>query len=141
MTVTVCRDNLWQEVPRRNIVPGDIRLSAGDLIPADALLLHSRDLYVQQAMLTGESAPAEKTTAPKPPSRSANAKNMVFLGTSIVSGTAIAQIENTGTRTAFGDIAARLADRPPETAFDSGLRKFSYLITRLVFGLVLFVQL
>lgn len=139
-TASLKRDGEWHEVPRRNIVPGDvIRVSAGDMIPADSQLLDSRDLYVQQAMLTGESAPTEKSTTAEPPTSSANAANMVFVGTSVVSGTATALVIATGSRTAFGDITARLADRPPETAFDLGLRHFGYLITRVVFGLVLFV--
>jgi Mg2+-importing ATPase len=64
---------------------------------------------------------------------------MVFLGTSVVSGTALAVVTATGSRSAFGDITARIATRPPETAFDAGLRSFGYMITRAVFLLVLFV--
>ncbi len=139
-TASVERDGKWCELSRRQLVPDDlIRLSAGDLIPADAQLLEARDLYVQQAMLTGESAPAEKQATGDAPSRSPNAANMVFVGTSVVSGTAIARVVATGSKTAFGGIAARLAERAPETAFDIGLRRFGYLITRIVFGLVLFV--
>ncbi len=137
---SVERDGKWLDLPRAELVPGDlVRLCAGDLIPADAQLLSSRDLYVQQAILTGESAPAEKLANDAGPSTSGDAPNMVFLGTSVISGTAIAKVVATGPHTAFGDIAARLASRPPETAFDSGLRHFSYLITRVVFILVLFV--
>jgi len=137
---SVQRDGRWQDLPRHAVVPGDlIRLCAGDLIPADAQLVDARDLNVQQASLTGESAPAEKMPTKDAPSTSADAPNMVFFGTSVVSGTGIAVVIATGSRTAFGDIAARLAAKPPETAFDSGLRRFSYLITRVVFLLVLFV--
>jgi Mg2+-importing ATPase len=71
------------------VVPGDIfRLSAGDLVPADGRLLLARDLYVQQAALTGESLPTEKEATGETASTQADARNMVFLGTSIVSGTA-----------------------------------------------------
>ncbi len=137
---SVERDGKWVDLPRAELVPGDlIRLCAGDLIPADSRLLSSCNLYVQQAILTGESAPSEKFATGGSPSTSADASNMVFLGTSVISGTALAEVVATGSRTAFGDIAARLASRPPETAFDSGLRHFSYLITRVVFILVLFV--
>jgi Mg2+-importing ATPase len=66
---------------------------------------------------------------------------MVFVGTPVVSGTAIAEVVATGPHTAFSDVAARLSERAPETAFDLGLRRFGYLITRFVFGLVLFVLL
>ncbi len=139
-TATVLRDGEWKDIRRRDVVPGDIvRLSAGDLVPADAQLLIARDLYVQQAALTGESLPAEKEASGEPPSTKADARNMVFLGTSIVSGTATAEVVATGARTAFGDIAARLAARPEETAFDRGLKNFSQLLARTVLFLVLFL--
>jgi Mg2+-importing ATPase len=122
------------------VVPGDIvRLSAGDLVPADARLLIARDLYLQQAALTGESLPAEKQATAEPASTKADARNMVFLGTSVVSGTATAEVIQTGPRTAFGDVAVRLAARPEETAFDRGSRSFSQLLARTVFFLVLFL--
>jgi P-type Mg2+ transporter len=139
-TATVLRGGEWKEIRRREVVPGDIfRLSAGDLVPADGRLLIARDLYVQQAALTGESLPTEKEATGEPASTKADARNMVFLGTSVVSGTAIAEVVATGARTAFGDISARLAARPEETAFDRGLKKFSRLIARTVFFLVLFL--
>jgi Mg2+-importing ATPase len=140
LTATVVRDGEWEELPRREIVPGDlIRLSAGDLIPADARLVKARDLYVLQGALTGESLPAEKEATPEPASTKADARNMVFLGTSVVSGTATAEVVATGSRTAFGDIAARLGAHPEQTAFDQGLRKFSQLLARTVIFLVLFL--
>jgi Mg2+-importing ATPase len=139
-TANVLRGGEWKEIRRRDVVPGDIvRLSAGDLVPADAHLLLARDLYVQQAALTGESLPAEKEATGEPASTKADARNMVFLGTSVVSGTATAEVVATGARTAFGDIAARLAARPEETAFDKGLRGFSHLLARTVFFLVFFL--
>jgi Mg2+-importing ATPase len=139
-TATVLRDGEWKEIRRRDLVPGDIvRLSAGDLVPADARLLLARDLYVLQAALTGESLPADKEATGEPASTKADARNMVFLGTSVVSGTATAEIVATGAKTAFGDIAARLGTRPEATAFDLGLRSFSQLLARTVFFLVLFL--
>jgi len=139
-TATALRDGEWKEIRRRDVVPGDIvRLSAGDLVPADARLLTARGLYVLQAALTGESLPAEKQATAEPASTKADAPNMVFLGTSVVSGTATAEVVATGPRTSFGDIAARLGARPEETAFDQGLRKFSVLLARTVFFLVLFL--
>src|SRR5437773_2133319 len=143
-TATALRDGTWSEIRRRELVPGDIvRLAAGDRVPADARLLEARDLHVQQAALTGESMPAEKDAgdievAPRQP---ADARNVVFLGTSIVSGTATALVVATGPATAFGDIAARLSMRPPETEFERGTRQFALLIMRTVFFLVLFVLL
>ncbi len=142
-TATVLRDGSWQEIPIKKIVPGDVvRLSAGDLVPADARLLDSRDLSVQQSMLTGESLPADKmasaggshTTRPDAP-------NLVFLGTSVVSGMATAIVTTTGSQTLFGDIATRLGSRVPETEFESGLRRFSLLILRTTMALVLFILL
>jgi len=139
-TATVLRDGDWKEILRRDVVPGDIiRLSAGDLVPADARLVQARDLYVQQAALTGESLPAEKDISNDPASAKADARNMVFVGTSVVSGTGMAEVVNTGARTAFGDIAARLAARPQETAFSKGLRDFSTFLARTVLFLVLFL--
>ncbi len=139
-TATALRSGEWKEIRRRNVVPGDIiRLSAGDLVPADARLVTARDLYVQQAALTGESLPAEKQATGEPPSPKADSPHMVFLGTSVVSGSATAEVINTGARTAFGDIAVRLAARPEETAFDRGLRDFSQLLARTVLFLVIFL--
>jgi P-type Mg2+ transporter len=141
-TATVLRDGQWKELQRREVVPGDvIRLSAGDLVPADARLVQARDLYVQQGALTGESLPAEKELTNDPASTNAEARNMVFLGTSVVSGTAVAQVVATGARTAFGDIASRLAAQAEETAFDRGLRQFSHFLARTVLFLVLFLIL
>ncbi|MGZ3638788.1 MAG: magnesium-translocating P-type ATPase, partial [Ktedonobacterales bacterium] len=139
---TVRRDGRWQEISRAAVVPGDIiRLTAGDLVPADARLIEARDVHVQQAALTGESLPVEKEAIDEAPSsRSlAESPHIVLLGTSVVSGLATAVVIATGRATAFGDIAARLAARPPETAFDRGLRQFSMLIMRTVILLVLFV--
>ena len=145
-TATVLRDGQWCELPCTSVVPGDVvRLSAGDLVPADARLLESRDLYLQQAALTGESLPVEKqvrtdSSATASPS-SAATDDMVYLGTSVVSGTARALVVATGGATKFGDVAARLSSAPAPTAFDRGLRDFSLLITRTVMFLVLFLVL
>ena len=139
-TATVLRDGQWREIQRKDVAQGDIvRLSAGDLVPADARLLVSRDLYIQQAALTGESLPVEKQADGTENSMRPDAPNMVFLGTSVVSGSATALVVATGVRTSFGDIAARLSSAPEETAFDRGLKDFSLLLTRTVFFLVLFL--
>lgn len=140
-TASVLRDGVWKEVPRHDVVPGDIvRLFAGDLVPADGRLIQSKDLYVQQAALTGESLPVEKEISPdEPASDQPEAMHMVFLGTSVVSGSGIAEVTATGTRTVFGGIAARLSVRPEENEFERGLRKFGLLIMRVVFFLVLFL--
>jgi Mg2+-importing ATPase len=141
---TVCRDGQWRDLPRRELVPGDlIRLRAGDMIPADARLVTALDLHVQQAALTGESMPVEKYAEDGKTSdeHDAETANRIFLGTSVVSGTAEAVITATGKNTAFGDIAAHLVSHPPETAFERGIRQFSLLITQTVFFLVIFIFL
>jgi Mg2+-importing ATPase len=144
LTASALRDGAWVEVPRTALVPGDvIQLTAGDLVPADARLITARDLHINQAALTGESLPVEKVplptdaTSPAPSDDRAN----VFLGSSVVSGTATAVVVATGRATMFGDIAARLAMRPPETAFDRGVRQFGLFILQTVFFLVVFVFL
>jgi Mg2+-importing ATPase len=140
-TATVLRDGEWQEIGREKVVPEDvIRLSAGDLVPADARLLVAREFYVQQAALTGESLPSEKEAVDAAAGESQpDTRNMVFLGTSVVSGTATAVVTATGSNTEFGDIAERLAARPEETAFDHGLHQFGMLIMRVVVFLMLFL--
>ena len=141
-TARALRDGKWTEIPRREIVPGDaIQLSAGDLVPADAELVESRDLHVNQAALTGESLPVEKEAVPAPATDDhvAYPSNRVFLGSSIVSGTATAIVIATGATTAFGNVAALLAERSPETEFERGTRQFGMLITKTVFFLILFV--
>jgi Mg2+-importing ATPase len=143
-TASVLRDGQLVEIPRRDLVPGDvIHLAAGDRVPADARLMETRDLHVQEAALTGESLPVEKDAADLPAGarQAAEARNVVFLGTSVVSGTATAVVIATGPQTAFGDIAAQLSTQPPETEFQRGLARFSLLIMRTVVFLVLFVLL
>jgi Mg2+-importing ATPase len=136
VTATVLRGGAWVERARREIVPGDVvRLSAGDLVPADARLLEARDLHVQEAAMTGESLPAEKSA--KAPD--GDGAGTVWLGTSVVSGTATARVVATGRSTQFGDIVARLQARSPETEFERGLRHFGMLITRTVLVLVLVI--
>jgi Mg2+-importing ATPase len=113
----VLRDGQPILVPREQVVPGDvIILSAGSLVPADGLILQSKDFFVGEALLTGESFPVEKacgqvaTAAPL-----AARTNCVFLGTNVRSGTAQCLVVSTGSQTEFGAIAARLARRAPET--------------------------
>ena len=152
-TATVKRDGQWLEIPRQEVVPGDIvQLMAGDLVCADAMLVRSADLHVQQSALTGESLPVEKEgivtlaanlrsgTGAKDFNRF-EAPQLVFMGTSVVSGTATALVLSTGPNTAFGDIAARLAKRPPESEFERGTRKFGFLIMWTIMCLVLFIVL
>ncbi len=141
-TANVLRDAQWVEIPCREIVPGDIvRLSAGDMVPADGVLLRAKDFYVQQAALTGESLPVEKEAASyigeiKNP---AEAINAVFSGSSVVSGVAEALVVSTGENTLFGEIAKTLTAQPPRTEFEKGILRFSFFIMKMVIFLVLFV--
>ncbi len=142
-TATVRRAGSWSEVAQRDVVPGDvIRLAAGDLVPADARILEERDLHVQQAALTGESLPVEKeATQASAETPLTEREDMVFLGTSVLSGTATAVVIRTGRLTVFGGVSQQLAVGPPETEFERGARLFGLLIMRTIFFLVLFVVL
>lgn len=142
LTATVCRDGVWTELPVDRLVPGDlISLSAGDLVPADGLVLAANAVQVNQAALTGEAFPVEKTTAVDPRSGLADADNLLLGGSAVIGGTARMLVVDTGARTRFGAIAAALGGRVDETAFEVGIRRFGLLIARLTVGLVLFVLL
>ncbi len=143
-TASVLRDGARREVPAREIVPGDvIRLAAGDLVPADARLLSTKDLFVNEAALTGESLPREKHALAEgaPDGSVVGAASAVFRGTSVVSGVGAALVMSTGADTEFGRVAAALTGRPPETEFERGTRRFGFLILQIVIFLVLFVFL
>jgi len=135
VTATALRDGQPREVPLREIVPGDIVvLTAGDMIPADARILTAKDLFVSQSSLTGESLPVEKGDVipgrpGQPPLESAN---LCFLGTNVQSGTATALVVETGPRTLFGTMAHAIARAAPETAFDRGVNRFTWLMIRFI---------
>jgi Mg2+-importing ATPase len=129
-------------VPIDRLVPGDIvELIAGDLVPADARLLESRDLFINQALLTGEPYPAEKRAGDTASGAEnpAGASNAAFAGTSVISGTATIVICRTGAKTLLGHLATSLGEKPPATAFTVGIRRFGMLIMRLTVLMVLFV--
>lgn len=140
-TATVTRDGKRQEIPLAALVPGDvISLAAGDIVPADARILTSRDFFINQSALTGEPFPVEKSSAAgKGAASPAEQENSIFMGTSVVSGSATAVVTRTGTATEYGKIARILGERPPETGFERGLTGFGILMMRLVFSLVIFV--
>jgi Mg2+-importing ATPase len=135
----VLRDGKKLEIPTEEVVPGDVViLSAGSLIPADGIVLQAKDFFVSQAVLTGETFPVEKLPGVLPEKASlAERTNMVFMGTNVRSGNATVVIVQTGTRTAFGQIAARLNLRPPETEFERGIRRLGYLLTEFMLVLVI----
>ncbi|MEN6336447.1 MAG: magnesium-translocating P-type ATPase [Phycisphaerales bacterium] len=135
VTATVIRDGRTREMPMTELVPGDmVRLSAGDMIPADVRLVTCRDLFVIQASLTGESLPVEKTeTAMSAVPRSAlELTNICFLGTSVESGAATAVVVATGLDTYLGAVSKTLAAPPVESSFDQGIRKFTWLMIRFM---------
>ncbi len=141
-TATALRDGIRKEVKLPEIVPGDIvHLSAGDIVPADARVVNAKDLFVNQSALTGESFPREKAAAP-PKVKDAPVTergDCLFLGTSVVSGTATAVVVRTGSSTEYGRIAKRLVSRQPETEFERGLSRFGFLIMEVTFLLVMLV--
>jgi Mg2+-importing ATPase len=142
LRVQLLRDGAAAEHPASELVPGDVvLLAAGDLVPADGRLLESRDLYVKQAALTGEPYPVEKQPGELGPQAAGleQASNALFMGSSVISGSARLLVCATGRRTSFGHIAQSLNLRPPPTAFDQGIRDFGLLILRLTVLLVVFV--
>jgi len=144
LQATALRDGRPVEVPSAGIVPGDVvLLTAGDLVPADCRLIEARDLYVNEALLTGEPFPAAKE-ADAPHGAAADDAvpcNMVFMGSSVVSGTAKALVLATGRRAQLGTIAQQLRKPPPPSAFEVGIRDFGLMIVRVTVMLVLFVLL
>lgn len=141
LTCRVVRDGVEKEVPVNTIVPGDlILLSAGNLIPADGVVIQASDFLVTEASMTGESFPVEKRPGAVGPDAPITARtNSVFLGASVRSGAAKVLAVKTGRRTEFGAIAARLRARQPETDFARGVHQFGYLLIRVMVVIVLFV--
>ncbi|MGE5178543.1 MAG: magnesium-translocating P-type ATPase [Bacteroidota bacterium] len=132
------------ETTADRIVPGDVvQLKPGGLVPADGRIFEARDFFVNQALLTGEPYPVEKQ-AGEVGDRAADldaATNAVFMGTSVISGTASMWVCRTGPATSLGEISESLVVKPPATAFESGIRNFGLLILRLAILMVLFVLL
>jgi len=137
---TVRRGRLVKEIAEEDAVPGDIVcLRAGDGVPGDCLLIEAKDLYVDEATLTGETCPVEKSVgvvSAATPLRERT--NSVWMGTHVVSGSATVVIVRTGTATEFGKVSDRLVLRPPETEFERGVREFGQLLLRVTL-LLLFV--
>ena len=137
----VLRDGTLKPIRTVAITVGDVvLLSAGSLVPADAVILEASDFFVSEAVLTGESFPVQKTPgAIAHEADLAHRTNCVFMGTNVRSGTARCLVVRTGNDTEFGDIAHRLTLRPPETEFDRGIRRFGYLLTSTMLIMVLLV--
>ncbi len=139
-TATVIRAEEKIEIDIKKIVPGDIiQLSAGDMIPADIRVTHSKDLFVSQSMLTGEAIPVEKVgNAIADASRQSplDLGNICFMGTNVVSGTATAVVVNTGEETYFGSLSKSLVGKRAETSFDKGVNSVSWLLIRFMLVMV-----
>lgn len=141
LEATVLRDGVEANVPVENVVPGDVCvLNAGDIIPGDAAIVESKDLFVDEAALTGESFPAEKEAGVIAADTVLMRRtNSLFMGTHVVSGSALALITLTGAWTEFGKVSEDLRLPPAETEFEHGVRKFGYLLTKVTFVLVLVI--
>lgn len=134
-TATAMRDGKEAEVPLQKLVPGDIiLLAAGNMVPGDVRLLSAKDLFLNQAALTGESLPVEKTAA----AASADIQNplelpnICFLGSNVESGSATAVVIHTGDRTYFGSLAASIIGQRELTSFDKGVNRFTWLMIRFI---------
>jgi Mg2+-importing ATPase len=136
--VSVLRDGHPVDRPVADVVPGDVvLLSAGDLVPADGRLVEATDCFVNQALLTGEPYPVERRTGSAPSDPEAT----VFMGTSVVSGSARMLVSATGPGTVLGGVSESITRRAPPSAFEEGTRSFGLLIMRLTLLLALFVIL
>lgn len=138
---TLLRSSQPKMIPSEQTVPGDVvMLSAGNLIPADGIVLEANDFFVNQAVLTGETFPVEKIPATVAATASlAERTNCVFMGTSVSSGIAKMLVVETGKATVFGQVAERLRLRPPETEFERGIRQFGNLLTYFMLVMVIIV--
>jgi len=141
---TIMRNGIAVEVPIREVAPGDVAvLTAGDLIPADGLVISAKDFFVNQSSLTGEAFPIEKHPGvlPSTSTQFSDATNAVFMGTSVIGGSALILIVKTGSHTEMGNIADRIQNPSQATSFDLGTHRFGMLIMWLTAMLVLFVLL
>jgi Mg2+-importing ATPase len=141
-TTTVYRNGKPKEVNIREIVPGDVvDLFAGDMIPADLRIITCKDLFVNQATLTGESMPIEKTSKAmdKKPGSISEMTNLAFMGSSVVSGTGLGLVIKTGLYTQFGELSKRLAGMTVESSFDKGVNKFTWAMIQVMVVMVIVI--
>lgn len=141
----VKRDGKEFEIPSDEVVAGDIvMLNAGDIIPADSLIIEANDLHVNESVLTGESFPAEKFAGASTVKLVSEVDNSVFKGTSVINGKATVLAVNTAGNTELGQIATSLEHSTTITAFEKGIIRFGYLLMRLTViftGLILILNL
>ena len=123
------------EVPIEELVPGDVvRLSAGDLIPADLRVLGAKDLFLNEASLTGEAMPVEKSAGGVQGQRDSptDLPNVCFMGSNVLSGAGTAVVVQTGAGTYFGELARILVRERAPTSFDQGVTRFTWLMIRFM---------
>jgi Mg2+-importing ATPase len=138
-TATVMREGSKQEIPLKDLVPGDIVvLSAGDMVPADVRVIAAKDLFLNQAALTGESVPVEKTASPAPAGidNPLEVPSVCFLGSNVEIGGATAVVVQTGAQTYFGSLAHSLMGQRELTSFDKGVNRFTWLMIRFMLVMV-----
>lgn len=142
ITTKVLRNGETKSIDLEDLVPGDVViLAAGDVIPADGVLIDSHDFFVNEAMLTGEPYPEEKVSGSVPAETILkDRKNTLFKGTHVSSGYARCLVVHTGKNTEFGRIAERIKPLKEETEFERGLRRFGHLLIEiaLVMALIIF---
>ncbi|MDN6195301.1 MAG: magnesium-translocating P-type ATPase [Atopostipes suicloacalis] len=144
VTSAIKRDGEYSEIRTEDIVIGDwVRLKAGDMIPADIRLVETKDLFISQTSLTGESYPVEKRAQKKITelTNETSYETLAFTGTEVVSGSAIGIVVRTGNNTLFGDIADELSHDEPKTSFDIGIENTSLLLIRFMIVMALIVIL
>ncbi|HMX56748.1 MAG TPA: magnesium-translocating P-type ATPase [Leptospiraceae bacterium] len=136
-TATVIRDGVPHEIPFAKLVVGDlVHLAAGDMVPADVRVVQAKDLFLNQAALTGESMPVEKKPVNVPSQNTPDAPDLCFLGSSVESGSASAVVVTTGARTYLGQLASSIAGSSPATSFDRGINQFTWLMIRFILVMV-----
>ena len=140
-TTTVIRDNKEINIPVKNITLGDIvLLSAGSIIPADLRIIESKDLYVGQASLTGESDNIKKTVELENKQEELDSisdfDNICFMGTNVVSGSAKGVVIKVGDSTYFGKIANTVTSGKEKTAFQKGIESISKLLIRIMIFMI-----
>lgn len=138
---SVIREGSEIIIPTEELVPGDIlTLAAGDMIPGDSRILKSTDLFVDEATLTGETYPVEKLDGQLDSETALNKRsNSLFMGTHVVSGTATALVVRTGRSTEFGKVSDSLRLRPPETDFETGIKRFGFMLMEITLVLVILI--
>lgn len=136
ITATVIRNGIQKEIPLKMLVPGDIiHLSSGDMIPADVQIVASKDLFINQSALTGESLPVEKFLTDVEYKNPLENPKLCFMGSNVESGTAIAVVITTGCKTYFGQLSSKITGERAMTSFDKGVNKYTWLMIKFIFVL------